>query len=110
MRRIVAHIAMLAVYAGFFSPLLAAQQSSLHACCLRAGAHHCQETSEAGFNSKANGCPYSTPLPSSAVFSLEPATFSISSPAITGVLTQHSSSFDIALRTDDLSSRAPPLS
>jgi hypothetical protein len=110
MRRLVAHLALAAVYASFFAPLVAAQEMPEHACCRRAGLHHCQTTNEAGFHSKTNPCPYSTPLPSSTIFGLEPAAFRVQSPATTGVLAQHSSLFDIAVRVGDLSARAPPTS
>ena len=110
MRRLVAHVALAAIYASFFAPLIAAQEMPEHACCRRVGLHHCQTTNEAGFHSKTNLCPYSTPLPSTAIFGLEPATYRIQLPGIIGVPAQHSSSFYIALTICDLSARAPPLS
>jgi len=109
MRRLAAHLVLLSVCAGFFSPLLLAEQSVIHACCRRTGAHHCQGSDEAGFHSKTNNCPFSTPLPPGAVFGLEPAKASVTSPAVAGILVHRSSSFYIASPVRDLSARAPPI-
>jgi hypothetical protein len=108
MRRLAAHLALAAIYAAFFAPLLTAEETSLHACCRLAGLHHCQTTNEGGFHSKANSCPYSTPLPPSAIFGLELAKFRITSPAVAGVLLQNSSSFNLGGAHRALSARGPP--
>ena len=80
-RLFTAHLALAAVYATLIVPFALAAQESAHACCRRAGTHHCQTDShEAGFHSQTNRCPYSTALPPGSVFGLEPAKLSVSSP------------------------------
>jgi hypothetical protein len=112
MRRLAAHLALAAIYAGFFAPLVvAAQESSLHACCLRTGAHHCQAPSnEAGFHSKGNTCPYSAPLPPTASFGFGAAEFRITSLDEAGFVTRKRSSSCSLLALRNLSARAPPVS
>ncbi|MCU1271991.1 MAG: hypothetical protein JWN74_3285 [Acidobacteriaceae bacterium] len=112
MRRFAAHLALAAIYASFFAPLVvAAQESSLHACCMHAGAHHCQAPSnEAGFHSKAHTCPYSGPLSPRAAFGLEPAKFRIALLEVAGVVTYKRSSSYSLLALRNLSARAPPIS
>jgi len=112
MRRLAAHLALAAIYIGFFAPFaIAAQQFSPQACCLRTGAHHCQGTSnEAGFRSKGNACPYSTPLPPTVAFGLEPAKFRITSLDVAGFVTHKRSSSYSPLAARNLSARAPPIS
>src|SRR6185437_14789482 len=110
MRRLAAHLALAAIYAGFFAPLLVAQESTLHACCLRSGAHHCQGTSseEAGFHSRRSTCPYAAQLPPAGSFGLEPAKFSITVPANIHLLLHSNSAFHLLIAVCDLSARAPP--
>jgi hypothetical protein len=112
MRRFAAHLALAAIYAGFFAPLVvAAQESSLHACCLRTGTHHCQAPSnEAGFHSKGNACPYSAPLPPTVAFGLEPAKFRITSLDVSGFVTHKRSSSYSPLTVRNFAARAPPIS
>src|SRR5581483_2870443 len=108
MRRLAAHLALAAIYASFFAPLISAAQTSPHACCRRNGLHHCQPTNEAGFHSKTTPCPYSTSLPPGAIFCLESAKFRISAPAFTGILVQISSSSHSVLGYRSLPARGPP--
>jgi len=112
MRRFAAHLALAAIYAGFFAPLVAAaQESSLHACCLRTGAHHCQAPSnEAGFHAKGTACPYSAPLPPTASFGFGAAEFRITSLDVAGFVTHKRSSSYLPLAVSDFSARAPPVS
>jgi hypothetical protein len=112
MRRFAAHLALAAICAGFFAPLVvAAQESSLHACCLRTGAHHCQAPSnEAGFHSKGNACPYSAPLPPTASFGFGAAKFRITSLDVAALVTHKRSSSYSPLAVSNLSARAPPVS
>jgi hypothetical protein len=112
MRRISAHFALTAIYATLLAPFaLAAQESSLHACCLRNGAHHCQQdSSEAGFHSKASPCPYIGPLSPTASFGLEPAKFIINSPAVAAFIVQHAPTLPSLEAARNLSARAPPSS
>jgi hypothetical protein len=109
MQRLAAYLALAAIYAGSFAPFLVAEESSLHACCLRTGAHHCQGTSsEAGFHAKSDACPYSAPLSPTALFGLEAEKFNISSPATADQLLQDSSRFHSSSAIRALSARAPP--
>lgn len=112
MRRLAAYLALAAIYAGFFAPLvIAAQESSPHACCLRTGAHHCQAPSnEAGFHAKGNTCPYSAQLPPTASFGFGAAKFCITSLDVAGFLTHKRSSSYSPLAVRNLSARAPPSS
>ena len=111
MRRIAAHLVLAAVYAGLFAPLLMTEGISLHACCLRNGAHHCQAGSdEAGYHANRDACPYSAPLPPTASFGLETAKFVLICPAASGFVIKQARYFRPATTVRDLSARAPPIS
>src|SRR5437868_760402 len=110
MRRISAHLALTAIYATLLAPFaFAAQESSLHACCLRSGTHHCQgDSTDSGLHSKASACPYFGPLSPTASFGLEPENISINSPAAAGFIVQHATSLRSLEAARNLSARAPP--
>lgn len=112
MRRFAAHLGLAAIYIGLFAPFaIAAQQSSLHACCLRTGAHHCQaDSSEAGFHSAANTCPYAAQLLPTTYSGLEAEKFRISSPDVAALVTHQSYHSHSASAIRDLPARAPPSS
>jgi hypothetical protein len=111
MRRISAHFALAAIYATLLAPFaLAAQESSLHACCLRTGMHHCQADShEAGVHSATNTCPYSTPLLVAGYAGIQAAEFHISSPAVTGFVTDPNYHSHSPALIRDAAARAPPV-
>jgi hypothetical protein len=110
MRRFAAHFALAAIYATLIAPFaLAAQESSLHACCLRTGAHHCQaDSDEAGVHSAANTCPYSTPLLVASYAGIQAANFRISSPGLAGFVTHPNYHSHSPLLVCNSSARAPP--
>jgi hypothetical protein len=110
MRRLAAHLALVAIYAGFFSPLLvASEQSSVPACCRRSGMHHCQETSnQAGFHSAGSCCPYATPLPLSTFTGIETSKFNVSSPAPSGFILGKIFYIDSSVAVADFTPRGPP--
>jgi len=112
MRLFTAHVALAAIYIGILAPAaLAVQESSLHACCLRTGTHHCQgQSTDAGFHSKASACPYAGPLSLTASFGLESAKFSINSPTAAEFTVQYASFFPSLTAARNLSARAPPSS
>jgi hypothetical protein len=112
MRRLAAHLALAAVYVGFFAPLLVAEESTLHACCLRNGAHHCQGTSssEPGVHAKKNLCPYAEQFPPSTSFGLEPAKFAFTSASVIELVLHSDCDFRSLISVRDLSARAPPSS
>ncbi len=112
MRRLAAHLVLAAIYAGFFSPLLVAQESPLHACCLRNGAHHCQGTAsnEPGFHAKKTVCPYAEQFPPTTSPGVEPAQFSVGSTTTVELISHADSDFKSLISARDLSARAPPRS
>jgi hypothetical protein len=112
MRWLAAHLAFAAIWLGFLAPsIIAAQESAVHACCLRAGAHHCQgSSSEAGFHSATNACPYSSARLVAGFTGLKAVTFRISSPGIGGLVIRYNSYSDSRASVRDLSARAPPSS
>ena len=112
MRRLAAHLALAAIYASFFAPIMVgAQESSLRACCLRTGTHHCQGNSnEAGLHSGTDTCPYAVPLPSTTYSSLEAAKFRLNSPDVAALVTQQHHHPRSASTIRDLPARAPPTS
>lgn len=111
MRRFAAHLALAAIYATLLAPLaLAAQESSLHACCLRTGAHHCQADShDAGVHSATNTCPYAAPLLLTTYAGFEAGKFRISSPALTGFVTRLNYHLHSPVLIRDAAARAPPV-
>jgi hypothetical protein len=110
MRRLAAHLALAAIYAGFFAPLLVSEESTLHACCLRNGAHHCQGTdsSEPGFHAKKSACPYAEQFPPTTSFGLEPIKVTVTSTAIVELVSHADFDFNSLISVRDLSARAPP--
>src|SRR5258708_2944385 len=110
MRRLAAHFALTAIYATLLVPFaLAAQESSLHACCLRPAAHHSQRDShEAGVHSATNTCPYTAPLLLTACAGIEAATFRVSSPALSGFVTHPNCHSHSPVLVRDAAARAPP--
>ena len=110
MRRISAHFALAAIFIALLSPFAPVAQMSVHACCLRAGAHHCQEASrEAGVHSAANSCPYAAPFFVITYAGIEAAKFRISSPALTGFVTHPNYRSHSSVLVRDAAARAPPL-
>lgn len=111
MRRFAAHFALAAIYATLFAPFaLAMQESSLHACCLRTGVHHCQSDShEAGVHSATSTCPYSTPLLLTGFTGIQAGEFRVSSPAVTGVITHPNDHSNSPALIRDAAARAPPV-
>jgi len=111
MRRFAAHFALAAIYATLFAPFaLAAQESSLHTCCLRLGAHHCQSDShEAGVHSATNTCPYSVPLLLTGYAGIQAIEFHISSPAVSGFVTHPDYYSHSCALIRDAAARAPPV-
>jgi hypothetical protein len=110
MRRIAAHLAIAAIYLGSFAPLLVAEASTQHACCLRNGAHHCQGTNsnEPGFHAKNTACPFSSQFPPTSSPGLEPAKVSFASTTMVELLSHTDSDFRSLTSVRDLSARAPP--
>jgi hypothetical protein len=114
MRRVLAHLALAATCIGFLSPLLtAAQLSTVHACCLRKGSHHCHELSgssgeEKEFRAKHEVCPYSARMTLSSFHGLQATKFKLRSPWISGIVAQAAveSGFRAAARR--WSARGPP--
>lgn len=111
MRRLTAHFALAAIFATLLAPFaLATQQSSLHACCLRKGAHHCQTDShEAGVHSAGTACPYASPLPLITCAGLKTTKFRVFSLYISGFVTHPNYDSDSAVLVRDAAARAPPI-
>lgn len=113
MRRIAAHLALAAIWLGSFAPVvISSQLSTLHACCLRSGMHHCQSatnsSSDTEFRAPRSACPYSAPLPPSSFSSLETAKFLVAAPDLIGIVAARSSSSGFSHSVSRLSARAPP--
>lgn len=93
MRRILAHLALAATCIGSLSPLLtAAQISTVHACCLRNGSHHCHELSTPSdgyeFRAKHEVCPYSARITLSSFHGLQAKKFNLGLPWLSGAVAQ----------------------
>src|SRR5258708_34796539 len=89
MQRLTARLLLLlVVVSGNFAPLVKAiSVQPAHACCLRAGAHHCQgSSSETEFRATGSVCPYSAPGPLTVFTGFEAPIFSIASPAVAGLI------------------------
>src|SRR5256885_1470761 len=111
MRRLAAHFALAAIYATLLAPFaLAAQESSLHACCLRSGAHHCHgDSHQAGVNSATNSCPYASPLLLTTYAGIQAAKFRVSLPALTDFVTHPNYHSHSLVLVRDAAARAPPV-
>ena len=109
MRRVTAQLAFLAVWIGFLGPTVAtAEEIGRHACCLRLGAHHCQGSGEAGFQSAMKGCPYFTSVaqPNNSGFVASQA--EVNSPLSAGKVTQQSLTVSTSQLVQSRTARAPP--
>jgi hypothetical protein len=111
MRRFTAHFALATIFAMLFAPFaLATQEASLHACCLRAGAHHCQTDShEAGVHSARIACPYASPLLLSTYAGLQTPAFRVCSLRISGFVTHPNYDSHSAVLIREAAARAPPI-
>lgn len=116
MRRLAAHFAIAALWLGSLGPFVAVGQStSLHACCLRAGVHHCQNSagdtpsSDLEFRAAKTACPYSAQLPPTSFGGLEAAKFSLASPTGAGFVSGQMSPFGLLSSVFALSARGPPV-
>ena len=115
MRRLSAHVALLVIWVGMLSPFVTASQvSTVRACCLRNGMHHCQKasgsSSVAGFQALQSQCPYGTPVLLAPVAGLESAKFTLSTPARSGLVTLAPLHLISASDLYDQSARGPPVS
>jgi hypothetical protein len=110
MRRFAVHLVLAAMYAGLFAPLLVQEQSLVHACCLRSGAHHCQRrTSETEFRSARSLCPYSQSVAVTTVSNAaEWWRFEIRLPGKARVLPTPAARLRTTAEISGLSARAPP--
>jgi hypothetical protein len=112
MRRFSAYLALAVVWASALSPFLAtAKVSTVHACCLRSGMHHCQKYSgETGFHAPQAKCPYSAPIPIARFTALESEQFILSTPLIAGFVAPTRLDRRYTSAFYDRSARGPPLS
>jgi len=111
MRRFTAHFALAAIYATLLAPFaIAAQESSLHACCLRAGSHHCQlDSHEAGVHSAGSACPYASRLPLTTYAGLKTTKFRVCSLHISDFVARPSYDPHSAVLVRNSAARAPPV-
>jgi hypothetical protein len=114
MRRIAAHLAIVAIGLGSFVPLLIATQlSPANACCLRSGTHHCQSSiaysTETEFRAPRSSCPYSAPLPLRSFSGLETGQFLVAAPARAGFMPLQSSLASVQSTVHRFPARAPPV-
>lgn len=111
MRRLSAHFALLVIWAGVLTPLMAAaQMSRVPACCRRSGIHRCQKDSDdAGFHAPQRKCPYSTPITVARFPGLESKQFRLSTPLIAGFVALTPLDRYYTSAADDRSARGPPL-
>ncbi len=113
MQRLTARLLlMLVMVSGTFAPLVEAiSVPHPHACCLRAGAHHCQgSSSETEFRATGSTCPYSAPRPLTIFTGFEAPIFSIASPAVAGLIATGVGCPDYRDVAQRFSARAPPTS
>jgi hypothetical protein len=112
MRRFSAYLALAVVWAAVLNPFFAtAEVSTVHACCLRSGMHHCQKYSgEAGFHTPRAKCPYSAPIPIGRFTGLETEQFILSTPLIAGFVALTRLDRRDTSASYDRSARGPPLS
>jgi|SRR5579864_2230055 len=115
MRRLAAHLALAAIWLGSLGAFVdMPQSSSAHACCLRSGIHHCQNSagapsSDLEFRAARTACPYSAPLPPTSFGGLEASTFSLASPTGAGFVGGQISLSALLSSVFVLSARGPPV-
>ncbi len=111
MQRFTARLVLLFFALGTCAPFLQAlSAASLHACCLRAGLHHCQgSSSETGFHAPRANCPHSTPITLTAFNGLESAKFNLSTPAISGFVALTPLDRAYGVNAHNRGARGPPL-
>src|SRR5579864_6103618 len=115
MRRLAAHLAIAAIWLGSLGPFVAVgQSSSVHACCLRSGMHHCQNStgapsSDPEFRAARTACPYSAPLPPTSFGGLEASRFNLASPNTDGFAARQVTQSAFLRPVSVLSARGPPV-
>ena len=113
MRRVWAHLALAATCIGFLSPLIiAAQTSTIHACCLRSGKHHCHDSlsasGEPAFTAKHDQCPYSASPTLSSFQGVQGTQFNLHLPLVSGFLSPSAFEHGYRAGARKWSARGPP--
>ena len=111
MRKVAAHLALAALWAGLGTPFLqAAEGARVPACCLRTGSHHCQTESsnDLAWRSERIPCPYSTPRPLAKLAALGVGNRRLSSLAVLGFILAANPSSGPILSSQPTFSRGPP--
>jgi hypothetical protein len=115
MRRLMAQVALAAMCSGPLLPLFAATQlSTVYACCVRRGKHHCQESSDSSggyeFRAVHNKCPYSVPTTVIRLQGLHATKFDLSLPSLEGDVAQTSLDHFCLVNARASCARGPPSS
>jgi hypothetical protein len=110
MRRLLAHLALAAIFSSFLSPLaVALQNSGTPTCCLPGGKHHCRQTPTGpGFKSQNDKCPYASLAIATEVKAVSAAKFDLAAPDDVrySATIAPRSGFQFAAR--ELAARGPP--
>lgn len=115
MQRWFANLALVAICVGTLSPFFAAAQvSSVHACCLRNGAHHCADSadpsSEHTVRVKCSACPWNVANSGTSAQGLHAARFSFCVLTEADTVALASIDGDDQLVPSGRSARSPPSS
>jgi hypothetical protein len=110
MRRLLAHLALAAIFGGLLSPLaIALKSSGTPACCLPGGKHHCRQTPTGhGFNRQNEKCPYASLAIATEVKAARAAKFDLAAPDDTGYFPPIEARSGYSSVARKLSARAPP--
>jgi hypothetical protein len=110
MRRLLANLALASILSIFVLPLATALQSSeLPACCRPGGKHHCgQNSSQTGFKSKTDPCPYACQLPAVTAAAVNLRKFELERPDISGFVGAKRARAGHPIARYQLSDRGPP--
>jgi hypothetical protein len=112
MRRLIAHLALAALFSSLLSPLaVALQNSGTPACCLPGGKHHCRQTPTGpGFRTQTDKCPYASLVVATELKAARVAKFDLAAPTVAGYFEPVVVQAGYRIIASEFSARAPPLS
>jgi hypothetical protein len=110
MRRLLAHLALAAIFSSLLSPLaIALQSSGTPACCLPGGKHHCRQTpTGAGFNRQNEKCPYASLAIATEAKAVSTTKFDLAAPEDFSYFAPIAARSGHRLAARKLSARGPP--
>jgi hypothetical protein len=110
MKRLMANFTLAAILSIFFLPLAASvRKPEVPACCRPGGKHHCnQRSTETGFQSKTENCPFLSHFLATVFTGLYLGKFELAGLAVAGLIFAAPACAGYRIAGRQLSDRGPP--